>query len=266
MPLFSIITINYNNGVGLQKTIESVRNQTCIDFEHILIDGGSTDGSVEVIKNFADKINYWVSEKDNGIYNAMNKGIAAANGTYCLFLNSGDVLADSEVLKNVADTNLTEALIYGDMIFADGNKRHLGKQPDFPAIIHMIRGSIFHPASFMLLAQLKKMNGFDESFKIAGDYDLFVKAIIVEKIKSRHLPIVISEFDIYGISNNASQKSTELKERKRIQQKYFTAEQLIDAATYSKLLNSYSYRIINFIERKTGLNSLTNLFFQINYY
>lgn len=266
MPLFSIITINFNNASGLQKTIESVVNQSYVDFEYIVIDGGSTDESNAVIKQFAAKINYWVSEKDNGIYHAMNKGIAVATGKYCLFLNSGDVLADTEVLKKVADTNPTEALVYGDIIFADGNKKQVGIQPEVPAIIHLIRGTIFHPASFILSAQLKKMNGFDESFKIAGDYDFFVRAIIMEKIKCKHVPIVISEFDIYGISNNAAQKSTVQAERNRIQQKYFTTEQLKDAATYSNLINSYRYRIINFIERKTGFKSLTKLFFKINYY
>ena len=86
----SIITINYNNREGLRKTIESVVNQTYRNFEYIIIDGGSTDGSVEVVKEYADRISYWVSEPDNGIYNAMNKGVLAANGKYIQFLNSGD--------------------------------------------------------------------------------------------------------------------------------------------------------------------------------
>jgi glycosyltransferase involved in cell wall biosynthesis len=86
----SVITINYNNAIGLRKTIESVVNQTFRDYEYIIIDGGSTDGSVDVIKEYADKIDYWVSEPDKGIYNAMNKGVAAAHGEYTNFLNSGD--------------------------------------------------------------------------------------------------------------------------------------------------------------------------------
>ena len=86
----SVITINFNNRDGLRKTIESVVNQTYNDFEYIIIDGGSTDGSVDVIKEYADRIDYWVSEPDKGIYNAMNKGIDVAKGEYCIFMNSGD--------------------------------------------------------------------------------------------------------------------------------------------------------------------------------
>ena len=88
---FSIISINYNHSDGLRKTIQSVVNQTFTDFEYIIIDGGSEDGSVEVIKDYSDKITYWISERDKGIYNGMNKGIAQAKGTYINFMNSGDV-------------------------------------------------------------------------------------------------------------------------------------------------------------------------------
>ena len=97
----TIITINFNNCEGLGKTIDSVVSQSCHDYEYIVIDGGSTDGSVNVIKDNADNIDYWVSEKDDGIYNAMNKGIDHATGEYCLFLNSGDTLHDCEVIASV---------------------------------------------------------------------------------------------------------------------------------------------------------------------
>ena len=88
---FSVITINYNNREGLNKTIKSVLCQSINDYEYIIIDGGSTDGSVDIINNNANFITYWVSEKDNGIYHAMNKGVAHAHGEYCIFMNSGDI-------------------------------------------------------------------------------------------------------------------------------------------------------------------------------
>ena len=97
----SIITINLNNKADLQKTIDSIFTQTCKEFEWVIIDGGSTDGSVELIKETLQYINYWVSEPDKGIYNAMNKGIKASHGEYLLFLNSGDYLYDSSVIHNV---------------------------------------------------------------------------------------------------------------------------------------------------------------------
>ena len=97
----SIITINLNNDTGLNKTIESVINQTLKNFEFIIIDGGSTDRSVELIKEYAGQINYYVSEPDKGIYNAMNKGIRQAQGEYCFFLNSGDYFVNESVLEKV---------------------------------------------------------------------------------------------------------------------------------------------------------------------
>ena len=95
----SIITINYNNKEGLLKTILSVVNQNHHDYEYIIIDGGSNDGSVDIYKDYADKNDYWVSEKDKGIYNAMNKGIDVAKGEYCIFMNSGDTFYDSNTLQ-----------------------------------------------------------------------------------------------------------------------------------------------------------------------
>ncbi|WP_291275238.1 glycosyltransferase, partial [Flavobacterium sp.] len=101
MNMISVITVNYNNDNGLKKTIESVINQTYKNFEFIIIDGGSTDQSSEIIKNYQDKINYWVSEPDKGVYSAMNKGIKVANGDFLIFMNSGDVFINENVLQNV---------------------------------------------------------------------------------------------------------------------------------------------------------------------
>ncbi len=105
MKKVSVITINYNNAQGLQKTIDSVISQTFKDYEFIIIDGGSTDESVDIIRKNSGKISYWVSEKDGGIYNAQNKGAKKASGEYCLFLNSGDFLMDSQTLEKVFKNN-----------------------------------------------------------------------------------------------------------------------------------------------------------------
>ena len=99
---YSIITINYNNCDGLEKTIQSVINQSYQNFEFIIIDGGSTDSSVEVIKKYSNKIDYWISEPDKGIYHAMNKGIIQAHGEYLNFMNSGDLFYDNDVLKDIS--------------------------------------------------------------------------------------------------------------------------------------------------------------------
>jgi glycosyltransferase involved in cell wall biosynthesis len=120
----SIITINKNNASGLEKTIQSVVSQTFKDFEYIVIDGNSTDESVEIIKKYSSGINYWVSEPDTGIYNAMNKGIRKAKGEYCLFLNSGDWLISPVTLQDVFNeiVNMNPAdIFYSDCVKTDGN-------------------------------------------------------------------------------------------------------------------------------------------------
>ena len=112
----SIITINFNNCEGLQKTIESVVSQSFKDFEWIVIDGGSTDGSRELLEQYADHITYWVSELDKGVYNAMNKGIKVAKGEYVNFMNSGDVYASASILEDVFSTSHTADVLYGYMM------------------------------------------------------------------------------------------------------------------------------------------------------
>ena len=143
----SVITINYNNRDGLRKTIESVVNQTCKDFEYVIIDGGSTDGSVDVIKEYADRINYWVSEPDKGIYNAMNKGIDVAQGEYCLFLNSGDYLFDNYVLSEVALHLDGTDVITGCLKLDTGEFWYAHKEITLSLLYKGF--SLSHPASFI---------------------------------------------------------------------------------------------------------------------
>ncbi|MFZ3274524.1 MAG: glycosyltransferase, partial [Lutibacter sp.] len=124
--LLSIITINFNNLEGLKKTMASVLGQTWKEFEYIIIDGGSTDGSAAYIESQSQHLNYWVSESDKGIYNAMNKGIKVAHGEYLLFLNSGDEFYDLEVLEKNNAAIHTEDFVYFDilLIFANKTKIH----------------------------------------------------------------------------------------------------------------------------------------------
>ena len=122
-PLISVITVSYNAVLTIEQTILSVINQTYLNIEYIIIDGGSTDGTVNVIKKYADKIAYWVSESDKGIYDAMNKGIAYSHGEYCNFINAGDKFCSSSILKQVMDFNHVADIIVGqDLHVNEHNK------------------------------------------------------------------------------------------------------------------------------------------------
>src|SRR5665648_699382 len=112
----SIITINLNNAIGLQKTIESILSQIYTEFELLVIDGGSTEDDILIIKKYAKRIKYWISETDKGIYHAMNKGIKQAHGEYCFFLNSGDYFLNENVLKKVFSNEFNEDVVFGNLL------------------------------------------------------------------------------------------------------------------------------------------------------
>lgn len=196
----SIITVNLNNRDGLQKTIDSVISQTFQDFEWIVIDGGSTDGSKELIEQYAEHFAYWVSEPDKGIYNAMNKGIKVAKGEYLQFLNSGDWLWDSNVLQKVFSNNFDGEILYGDIALVQDSEpvsiRKFNNQLRFSSLYEL---SLGHQSSF-IQTKLLKEEPYDENYKIASDYKFFIRKAIEGKI-FQHVDVVIACFDMSGFSN-----------------------------------------------------------------
>lgn len=194
----TVISINYNNCDGLRKTIESVVNQTCRDFEYIVIDGGSIDGSVDIIKENADKIDYWVSEPDNGIYNAMNKGIDIAKGEYCIFLNSGDSFYDYQTLS------LSLSFLDGTDVVAGYAKLDTGEIGSLPKSITL--QSLYnhqqpcHQSSFIKTKLLKKYH-YDETYKLVSDWKFFIQIFIYDNCKYKPIDVVISVYDTLGISS-----------------------------------------------------------------
>lgn len=227
MSKLSIITINYNNAVGLQKTIDSVIAQTFNNFEYIVIDGGSSDGSKEVIWEHDANIPHWVSEKDKGIYNAMNKGIQQAKGEYCLFLNSGDFLYNNKVLEEVFAANSTADIIYGNMLMDWGNgKKTEGKMPDTITTQQMYNDTLWHPVSFIKRTLFEKYGLYNEGYKMVADYDFFFKTIIAHKVSTKHIPLLISEYNVDGFSSKPENKVIEKEERKRVIQSYLSQEEI----------------------------------------
>jgi glycosyltransferase involved in cell wall biosynthesis len=213
MPLLSIITINFNNAEGLKKTIESVISQSFNDFEYLIIDGGSTDGSVEIIKQ-NKRINYWISEKDNGIYDAQNKGILKANGEYLLFLNSGDVLMSTGILEKVYPLFLTKkSLYYGDLLLDINGVVEKHVAPTNVNSDFMLNSTFWHPCVFIKSELFKLYGLYNTSFKIVGDYEFFLRCLIKPNITTEHINEFITLFDGNGVSNDSSQNQLQLKER-----------------------------------------------------
>jgi glycosyltransferase involved in cell wall biosynthesis len=210
--LFSIITINYNNCEGLRQTIDSVVSQTYHEYEYIVIDGGSTDESVNIIKSFSDKIDYWVSEKDRGIYHAMNKGVAHAHGEYCIFMNSGDCLYDDKVLGRLADTDFQEDIVVGKLI-SDTSGQILFTPPiDKISLYYLYSGTVPHQSSFIRTELLRKIP-YDESLKIVSDWKFFVQAIILSNCSVRYVDVFVAKFDMEGISTSNPERMWKEKEQ-----------------------------------------------------
>lgn len=197
---FSVITVNYNNCLGLEKTIKSVVEQKEIkDFEYIIIDGASTDGSVDIIMKYSDRINFWVSEQDGGIYDAMNKGVHFAKGDYCIFMNSGDCFYDEEVLSKVSNLIRTEAdFIAGDYII---NKK-VHKSPKTITALTLFKfidTSICHQALFTKREILMK-NPYRKEFRIVADYVNQFDSLVFGNASYTYVDVVICDVEPDGLS------------------------------------------------------------------
>ena len=212
----SIITINYNNICGLKRTADSVIVQTYRDFEWIIIDGGSNDGSKEYIESIVPipeaNISYWCSEKDKGIYNAMNKGIAKGKGEYLQFLNSGDILHDKDVLKSIEEELQGDDVIYGDLKFVSKDKNFVFTYPNKLTTHYLLHRSLGHPSTF-IKSCLFDAEGYREDFRIVSDWYAFIKWYRQGK-KFRHIKKVVSDFDANGVSSTNQKKLEE--ERKSV--------------------------------------------------
>lgn len=200
----SIITINYNNLEGLKKTFKSVVNQTFADYEWIIIDGGSTDGSKEFIEANQDRFAYWVSEPDRGIYHAMNKGIRQAHGEYISFMNSGDYYAYKTTLANVIESNREADILFGYMI--NEKMRNVYSTDAMTNNIpwyHLYSTTIPHQSAFIRGSLFDRVGLYDESFKITGDCKFFLNAILNHRASYEFIPTVVAIFEDGGISSRA---------------------------------------------------------------
>ncbi len=226
--ILSIITINYNNAEGLRKTIESVYSQTFTDFEYIIVDGGSTDGSVDVIENLTTNSEWlkahplkWVSEPDKGIYNAMNKGIRMAKGEYLQFLNSGDYLLDENVLSNVFSQNLVEDIIYGERIDVKDNELMHRRYSTMLTFSFFVQSALSHQASFFKRDCFETYGLYAEQYKYASDWLLYMDWIFHHQCSYQHISIPVVYYDCTGISSQEDSFPEMHAERRAILEKEF---------------------------------------------
>ena len=208
----SIITINFNNLDGLKRTYESVVFQTWTDYEWIVIDGGSTDGSREFIEAHKDKFAYWCSEPDKGVYNAMNKGIVKANGEYLNFMNSGDSFYDEHTLKNVFSQELVADLVYGDWTRVYPDHEEFKAAPHDAFYVTVFFENVCHQAMFIKCNVLRQ-RGYDDNMYILADWKRWIE-MSLEGQTFQYIPLTICRFEAtMGLSENVSEQHSRERER-----------------------------------------------------
>ncbi len=220
----TIITINYNNNSGLIKTIESIINQSWKNFEYIIIDGGSTDGSLETIAKYKEYINHWVSEKDNGVYDAMNKGILLAKGMYINFMNSGDYYYTNTILEEIHHKFKSNvSILYGDSFyFNDAGYDRIEKTPSELTFLHFFKSGINHQASFIKKELFFSHFFYNTDYKICSDWEFFIYVLCKQNESYEHLKKIICYYDFSGISANAQNLVLYHQERELILKKHFS--------------------------------------------
>lgn len=265
MHKISIITVNFNNLNGLKKTIQSVKKQSYTNYEYIIIDGGSTDGSKKYIEKEQNMISYWISEKDNGIYDGMNKGITHATGEYLLFLNSGDYFVSSETLYKVFNSqNYTEDLIIGRQYYINkkGKKStcHMIKKEDIDDT-YFWSNTLPHQATFIRRDLFSRIGRYEQNYKIIADWVFWYKSIIKNHASYKISNIFISYMEQEGISSNIQNCRNEMidflqKEKSQLNYNDWTniINNTQDAYTYKRLtrnkISRYILKIILYLNKR----------------
>lgn len=260
----SIITINRNNASGLEKTMKSVLVQTCTAFEYVVVDGASTDASVEVIKSFSDSFGdrlKWISEPDKGIYNAMNKGIRMATGDYVQILNSGDSLVSDMVVERMLralEMTAFPSILYGNMLKDMPGGRVL-KDRSFAGneitFLGFYNGTFNHSPVYVRKSLFDKYGLYDEDLRIVSDWKWYMHAIILGSEKPVYADIDVTLFDMNGISET----NLELRDHEKRQEmsKLIPSTILADYQAWSFPIDQmrrlkrhpWAYKIVWFLER-----------------
>lgn len=227
----SIITINYQNIDGLKKTMDSVLCQTFTDFEYIVVDGGSDDGAEDLLVDYQSRFGkmgisfHWVSEKDNGIYHAMNKGVNMAHGEYCNFLNSGDYYINNQVLEHVFEEYNPHEILIG---FAKTETRIIPPPQHISIGFFYNHGSINHQAAFIRKELLVKHPYDETKGLISSDYKFFIEALLVDNCSYRPIDTMVVYFDSNGISSQTGILEKIRKEQTKALELHYNAAELGD--------------------------------------
>ena len=251
----SVITVNYNDAVGLERTIKSVISQTFRDYEFIIIDGGSTDNSVEIIKKYENRIDYWVSESDGGIYPGMNKGLRQAKGEYVNFMNGGDSYHANDVLEKIFSLDTSADIITGE----HAGSPHPSVGRNGVTMYDLYTGAVDHQASF-IRREVALRHPYDEKYRIVSDWKFFIEALIFDNCSFYYTPITVVDVDTTGISN--TNKSLDRQEREDVLEDLFPKRILADYRFMASINND----LLKIAPRITKSQSIKNFILKLSQY
>ncbi len=218
LPLVSVITVVLNGARFIEETLAAVAAQTYPHVEHIVIDGGSTDGTQDILRRNETALGYWVSEPDAGLYDAMNKGLALVtdSSSYIIFANADDRLYSPEAIERAMSASSGEDLVYGRMVLADeGISAVIGRRVE---LSDLARQTICHPATFVRRHVFDRVGKFDTRFTIAADYDHIVRCF-AEPVSTRFVDVIVARMRMGGVSDSRFMVSC--SERKAVIRKRF---------------------------------------------
>ena len=252
-PLITLVTVVFNGAATLEHTIRSVIEQTYDNVEHIIIDGGSIDATLDILRKYEGSIDYWVSENDSGIYDAMNKGITLARGEIVAFINADDFYASPGVLTTVAAAFKSSGAdcCYGDLCYVS--------QVDPTRTVRYWRSADFvpgsfekswfppHPTFFVRRSVYQRLGGFDLSFKIAADFELMLRYLEVARISSDYIPEVLVKMRLGGTSN----RSLSIIFKQNVAIRRALSKHGLRSSLVSFVLNKLVTRAIQFVRRPT---------------
>lgn len=247
-PKLSIVTICYNQP-DIEQTCKSILSQSWQDFEWVVIDGGSTDGTLEILEKYKNRIAKLISEKDNGRYNAMNKGIKLCSGEFISFLNGGDSYFNNDVLKDVFENREhNESVLYGNVLIMQSKNlisenNTIRKLPNELPKNFFINDCICHQSTFVSKSLFEKYGYYNEDYEIISDWEkwlLFTK----NKVEFKYINLTISNFKNDGISSLEKYQKLYKKERKRVLSKHFSKSYRLKSKL-RKILTLLKFSILN---------------------
>jgi glycosyltransferase involved in cell wall biosynthesis len=261
----SVITINYNDALGLKRTIDSVAIQTHIDFEFIVIDGGSTDGGLNVIKQNEHLITYWCSEKDKGIYDAQNKGIEKATGEYLVFMNSGDTFYDKNVFEKFIEIQRSndKGIIYGDVNTVKGDIQVLEIQNEPLVPYFWYKKTLNHQAAFIKRTLFVDFGLYNLDYKISADFDFFLKVWLKKPHEYFYYPFTICNFYLDGLSQQKENFDILVEEREVIYLKLFPDKLHKQLRKQFRRTLPLKSRLLDYIYARPFLNSIFQKLYKV---